>query len=244
MSDETPTPAAPDSASPTTASSDSASPNRKRGRPPATETRARIVEASLALFAERGFDATSVARVAEEAGLSKQALQHHFPSKAELREAVYAQLGASMDDFFEQAGPVFTSFEDAEYGRLIDMGATLFEQRSDVTRFLTRELLDQPEVAGAWLMKHAGPWLNAAAEAQKGMSDRGRDSGGIDAGAHLVIVAGLLLSMSALLGGLSEEPAEGPVSELQRLKPRLQAALRTFIKLANQLEVEPGDADG
>jgi AcrR family transcriptional regulator len=213
---------------------------KKRGRPPATETRARIVEAALALFAARGFEAASVARVAEEAGLSKQALQHHFPTKAELRDAVYEELGASWDALFEQMGPVFTSFEDAAYGRLIDMAVTLFEQRSDVTRFLMRELLDQPEVAGAWLMKHAAPWLDAAGEAQKGMLGRGRGSDRTDAGAHLMITASLLLSMSAMFGGFSDQ---GEDARLNDARARMRSAVLGFVLQANQLEVESADED-
>ncbi len=215
-----------------------ASTARRRGRPPATETRARIVEAALALFSERGFDATSVARVAEEAGLSKQALQHHFPSKAELRDAVYEELGASWDTLFEQMGPLFTSFEDAEYGRLIDLAIALFEQRSDVTRFLMRELLDQPEVAGPWLMEHAGPWLDAAADAEAGMSDRGRNTRDIDAGAHLVISASLMLAMSAMLSGFSSDTRE---AQLDGVRQRMRAAVSRYIMLANQLAPAPTD---
>jgi AcrR family transcriptional regulator len=50
--------------------------------------RARIREAALRLYAERGLAATSIRMVAEEAGLSPGAVMHHFKSKEELAEAV------------------------------------------------------------------------------------------------------------------------------------------------------------
>ncbi|MBI3964266.1 MAG: TetR/AcrR family transcriptional regulator, partial [Chloroflexi bacterium] len=56
----------------------------------ATEgTRQAILEAALALFADRGFAATSVADVAERAGVSKAAIYWHFRDKEALLEAAF-----------------------------------------------------------------------------------------------------------------------------------------------------------
>jgi TetR/AcrR family transcriptional regulator, regulator of cefoperazone and chloramphenicol sensitivity len=49
---------------------------------------ARIREAALRLFAERGVAATSIRDVARVAGVSPGLVQHHFRSKARLRRAV------------------------------------------------------------------------------------------------------------------------------------------------------------
>ncbi|KUL34196.1 TetR family transcriptional regulator [Streptomyces sp. NRRL F-4489] len=45
------------------------------------ERRAAILEAAMELIAERGYRRTSLAAVAERAGLSQQGLLHHFPTK-------------------------------------------------------------------------------------------------------------------------------------------------------------------
>lgn len=45
------------------------------------ETRARILQASLRLFSMNGYDATGVAQICAEAGVSKGSFYHHFPSK-------------------------------------------------------------------------------------------------------------------------------------------------------------------
>jgi AcrR family transcriptional regulator len=50
--------------------------------------RARIREAALRLYAQRGLRGTSIRNVAEQAGLSPGAVMHHFKSKEELAEAV------------------------------------------------------------------------------------------------------------------------------------------------------------
>jgi AcrR family transcriptional regulator len=58
--------------------------NVERGR----STRARLVAVATELFAERGFDKTSVELVLERAAVSKGSLYHHFANKEALFEAV------------------------------------------------------------------------------------------------------------------------------------------------------------
>ena len=45
------------------------------------ETRKRILAAAEACFARSGYDATGVAEICEQAGVTKGALYHHFPTK-------------------------------------------------------------------------------------------------------------------------------------------------------------------
>ena len=52
------------------------------------ETRTRILGASLKLFANYGFNAASVDNICTDAGISKGAFYHHFPSK----QAVFLDL--------------------------------------------------------------------------------------------------------------------------------------------------------
>jgi AcrR family transcriptional regulator len=54
--------------------------------------RQRIVAAAVALFAEQGYDATSVNQVVARAGVAKGALYHHFESKDDLLYEVYREL--------------------------------------------------------------------------------------------------------------------------------------------------------
>jgi len=48
------------------------------------ETRANILNAAQSLFAKNGYDATGVADICQEAGVSKGSFYYHFPSKQAL----------------------------------------------------------------------------------------------------------------------------------------------------------------
>lgn len=61
----------------------------KRGRPANPTVRASILAAALELFAERGYDATSVSEVVEHAGVTKGALYHYFSAKEDLLYEIY-----------------------------------------------------------------------------------------------------------------------------------------------------------
>jgi TetR/AcrR family transcriptional regulator len=78
-------------------------PRRKAGRPALRpDDRAAIRDQALGLFAERGFDATSIGEIAAAAGVPKANVLYYFGSKDELwREAVDA-LFAEVDGFYAE----------------------------------------------------------------------------------------------------------------------------------------------
>jgi AcrR family transcriptional regulator len=50
----------------------------------AERTRQQILETAQRLFAEQGYDATSLQMIADEMGLTKAAVYYHFPAKVEI----------------------------------------------------------------------------------------------------------------------------------------------------------------
>jgi AcrR family transcriptional regulator len=54
-------------------------------------TRAKLVRAARELFATRGYADVGTSEVVERAGVTRGALQHHFPRKKDLFRAVYEQ---------------------------------------------------------------------------------------------------------------------------------------------------------
>ncbi len=56
------------------------------------KTRARILEVAEKLFAEGGFDGTSVDSIAHAAGVNKALIYYHFKDKADLVTSLFAQI--------------------------------------------------------------------------------------------------------------------------------------------------------
>ncbi|MCC6958728.1 MAG: TetR/AcrR family transcriptional regulator [Dehalococcoidia bacterium] len=57
------------------------------------ETRSRIIQGALELFARDGFDNTTVRGIARRVGLTDAALYYHFKSKREILEAIWEMPG-------------------------------------------------------------------------------------------------------------------------------------------------------
>ena len=67
-------------------------PNKNVARGEAT--RAQLIAIATRLFAERGYEGTSIEAVLQEAGVSRGSLYHHFASKQALFEAVLEDVAA------------------------------------------------------------------------------------------------------------------------------------------------------
>ncbi len=61
-------------------------------------TRHRLVEVASERFALDGYEATSTDSIRQEAGISRGAMYHHFPSKRDLFEAVFEQVSSETID--------------------------------------------------------------------------------------------------------------------------------------------------
>ena len=68
----------------------------------AERTRQQILETAQRLFADQGYDATSLQMIADEMGLTKAAVYYHFPAKVDIRHAILRprveQLGTLLDE--------------------------------------------------------------------------------------------------------------------------------------------------
>lgn len=144
----------------------------------AQSTRDQLLETARALFAERGFYGVSIAQIADELGLTKQALLHHFASK----EKLYGEVLKGISD--ELAAARRRALSDDDDARvqlrrfLVGMMARSREEK-ERARLLMRELLDntrRADTAGAWYLKpllddliamvKALPRWNSAADAE------------------------------------------------------------------------------
>jgi AcrR family transcriptional regulator len=109
----------------------------KRVRMTAQERREQLVGVARSVFAERGFEATSVEEIAERAGVSKPVVYQHFGGK----EGIYAVI---VDREVRQLTDALARCFDAIHPRLVAVGAadaflSYIEDHEDGFRVLVRD---------------------------------------------------------------------------------------------------------
>jgi AcrR family transcriptional regulator len=101
-----------------------------------------ILDEATRLFAERGFEGTSMADLAEHVGLRKASLFHHFVSKEELRRAVVERLvkrvTSALADATKADGDDFAQRVD----RITDAVVGMLGDQPYAARLLLREAMD------------------------------------------------------------------------------------------------------
>ncbi|HSZ39997.1 MAG TPA: TetR/AcrR family transcriptional regulator [Trebonia sp.] len=141
------------------------------------DTRARIQQVALELFAEQGYERTSLREVAERLGVTKAALYYHFKSKEDIvrsfTEDYFAQLDALVDWGQSQPPSVHRAHDILEryIGIVVD--------GSEVFMFLERNqaLVHASEEDGKnHRFEHFRPRLNALVDviAGRGVPPRSR----------------------------------------------------------------------
>ena len=109
-------------------------------------TRTRIQDVALALFATRGYDATSLQEIAGALDVTKAALYYHFPSKAELLHSLADPL--LDDECTLLAGYTDGPLDAAARRELVHALLDLLLAHRPVVAWLTRDLsaLAQPAI--------------------------------------------------------------------------------------------------
>ena len=108
----------------------------------AHDTRERLLDQAEALFAERGFYGVSIAAIANELGLTKQALLHHFGSKERLYGDVLKQISDRFADIDLNTTAPDANATDQLVAYLLELSDPS-KFNPSATRVLMRELLDR-----------------------------------------------------------------------------------------------------
>jgi AcrR family transcriptional regulator len=125
--------------------------------------RERILQESTRLFAQHGFEGTSLRMIAEAVQMQKGSLVYHFESKERIRDAVLDQLMDRWKDVLPQIILTATTGEN-RFERTITECIGFFQADTNRARFLLREMLDNPEGLKHRVAAQIAPWMAMLAE--------------------------------------------------------------------------------
>lgn len=185
--------------------------------------RDRILSAAARLLAAHGFDGTTLQAVADEVGVRKPSVLHHFPSKDALRKAVLER----MLDHWNEVVPkimltarVGTSRFDALAGEMV----RFFASDPNRARVILREMLDRPDIHRRVVSRDMSPWFEMIGRGIEEGKHRGTYLSEVDSEMYLAHILRFILvtiATSDLYGasraGGPRAPSEREVNELLRI---------------------------
>src|SRR5678809_907454 len=180
-------------------------------------TPAQILASATRLFANRGYEATSLQDVADAVGIRKQSLLYHFKSKEELRRAVLDVLLSRWNEVLPRLLLAATSGE-GQFEAVVAETTSFFADDPDRARLLLRELLDRPDDVRALLATHVQPWVQVVCGYIRKGVERGTTMPTVDPEPYVLAVMNLILSCIAtaeLTGGLAHR--ERLLAEVRRI---------------------------
>lgn len=191
----------------------------------AQATRQHIVAAATRLFAERGYEATSIEAVLEGAGVSRGALYHHFADKRALFDAVLEAVEAKLADDVHAAARAAVDPRDPSSLLRAGLLAWLRLVRDPVIRRIV--LVDAPAVVGwaRWREVDECHWFGPLKESLAAALPDGRlDPQSVDVLAHMLLAALNELAFVIARAGDPDAAAEAGEAAVTDLLARLLSA--------------------
>lgn len=111
-------------------------PSGRRRKPAAdTSVRGRLVDAATRLFAEKGFESTTVQEVVDAAGVTKGAMYHYFSSKDDVLYEIYHRVLSMQTERLDHILDGEGALPDRLYAAAIDVVLTSIANLDDTVIF-------------------------------------------------------------------------------------------------------------
>ncbi len=164
------------------------------------------MDEAVRLFAENGFQGTSVQAVADAVGIKNPSLLYYFGSKEQLREEVIDDMLGHWKNELPRLISKSTTSRD-RFASLVESVVEFFAEDQNRARLFVREMLDRPSEIGERIREHLGPWIQLIADYINMGQQSGIIKADVDAEYYIfqviLIVAGTVTltdAMGAILG--------------------------------------------
>lgn len=187
------------------------------------DVRSQILAVATRRFARRGFDGTSLQAIAEEVGVRKASLLHHFPSKQALLQGVLDGLFGHWQEHLPKLLEAVTSGR-GRFEAITEELVRFFREDPDRARLVIRELMDRPDAMRERLNQTLKPWVALIGDYIRKSQDVGHVGQDVDPELYIVHIVTLAISGVAALPVVEEalpeagaEVADRHVRELKRI---------------------------
>ena len=175
------------------------------------DVRTQILTHATRLFAEQGYDGTSVQQIADAVGIRKPSLLYHFKSKDALRENVIAEMLAHWNAVLPRL--LLKASTDERFDSTMEALTEFFIQDPDRARLFLRETLDRPQSMRTMLAQFVQPWVELLGSQLERAKTQGLVRHDVDPAAYAVEIITMAVAGTAVIDTLSvilpEDPARG-----------------------------------
>lgn len=195
----------------------------RRGRRARGDVRAQVLDAATRLIARHGFDGMTIQAVADEVGIRKPSVLHHFESKEALRAGVIGEIlghwSRLVPQLLRSATERGNGFDD-----LVRELTGFFADDPDRARLLVRETLDRPREFRALFLEHVRPWLEMFGHGVRDGQRRGTFRADVDPEDYLLHMLQLIVYTIATGEVLAEPGGEARARARRRHRELLRMA--------------------
>lgn len=205
------------------------------------DIRTHILTVATRRFARQGFDSTSLQEIADEVGVKKPSLLHHFPSKNELLRSVLDNLFEHWTEVLPRLLEAVTSGRALFFESIIGELTTFFGDDPDRARLVVRELLDRPQQMQSRLAQTLTPWVTLIADYIRRSQLKGEAAEDVDPEAYIVHIVTLTVSGIAAMPVIGQAMRGSHDESSLRLQRELARIARSSL-FAPAAKVRPDHA--
>ena len=173
------------------------------------DVRTQILTHATRLFAEQGYDGTSVQEIADAVGIRKPSLLYHFKSKDALRDNVIAEMLAHWNAVLP--GLLLKASTEERFDATMEALSVFFIEDPDRARLFLRETLDRPDQMQSMLAEFVQPWVELLGAQLERAKEQGLVRPDVDPQAYAVEVITMAVAGTAVIDTLHTILPDHPV---------------------------------